>query len=152
MVKKASQTEASGLMALPCACANLRRTTRVVTQLYSQEIRRSGLEPTQFTLLMALANTGEITQGRLADRHAIDSTTLTRTLDRLRHQGWVVSKLGADRRERLWRLTPAGRKQLQRARPHWERAQKKLRKQLGEKDWNLLQTTLLRAAQAAREI
>ncbi|MCH8268893.1 MAG: transposase [Acidobacteria bacterium] len=47
-----------------------------MTQLYSQELRKVGLEPTQFTLLLALSRVGEITQGGLGARHAIDSTTL----------------------------------------------------------------------------
>ncbi len=136
---------------LLCACANLRRAARAVTQLYSQEIRRSGVDGTQFSLLMALAHTGEITQGRLGERLVIDSTTLTRTLAPLRARGWTASKPGADRRQRLWRLTPAGRRQLKRARPHWERAQKRLRKELGEAEWNSLQTSLAWTAQAAQQ-
>ncbi len=135
---------------LLCACANLRRAARAVTQLYSREIRRSGVDVTQFSLLMALARAGEITQGRLGERLVIDSTTLTRTLVPLCARGWIASKPGADRRQRLWRLTPAGRRQLQRARPHWERAQKRLRRELGEVEWNSLQTSLTRTAQAAQ--
>ncbi len=133
---------------LLCACANLRRAARAVTQLYSQEIRRSGVDATQASLLMALGHAGEITQGRLGEHLVIDSTTLTRTLAPLRARGWIASRPGADRRQRLWRLTPAGRRQLQRVRPHWERAQKRLRKELGEADWNRLQTALGRVTAA----
>ncbi len=135
---------------LLCACANLRRAARAVTQLYSREIRRSGVDVTQFSLLMALARAGEITQGRLGEHLVIDSTTLTRTLAPLRDRGWIASKPGADRRERLWRLTPAGRRQLRRARPHWERAQKRLRKELGEAEWKSLQASVARTTQAAQ--
>ena len=145
-----AQRKEAEITALPCACANLRRAARAVTQLYSQEIRRSGVDATQFSLLMALGHAGETTQGRLGERLVIDSTTLTRTLAPLRARGWIASKPGADRRQRLWRLTPAGRRQLQRARPHWERAQKRLRKALGEAEWNSLQTSVARTAQAAQ--
>ncbi len=137
---------------LLCACANLRRAARAVTQLYSREIRRSGVDATQFSLLMALARAREITQGRLGEHLVIDSTTLTRTLAPLRARGWIASKTGADRRQRLWCLTPAGRRQLQRTRPHWERAQKRLRKELGEAEWNNLQTSLAWTAQAAQQV
>ncbi len=145
-----AQRKEAEITVLPCACANLRRAARAVTQLYSQEIRRSGVDGTQFSLLMALAHAGEITQGRLGERLVIDSTTLTRTLAPLRARGWIASKPGADRRQRLWRLTPAGRRQLQRARPHWERAQKRLRKELGEAEWNSLQASVARTTQAAQ--
>lgn len=151
-MKKSSQAEARELMALPCACANLRRAARAVTQLYAREMKQSGIEPAQLGLLLVMSASGEMTQGQLGDRLTIDSTTLTRTLAPLRANGWITSKQGADRRELLWRITPAGQRQLKKARPHWDRAQKKLREKLGEKDWNLLQTTLPRAAQAAQEI
>ena len=36
---------------LACACANLRRTARVVTQLYEAELQGTGLRVTQLTLL-----------------------------------------------------------------------------------------------------
>ena len=151
MTRRATaQRKEAEITVLPCACTNLRRAARAVTQLYSQEIRRSGVDGTQFSLLMALAHAGEITQGRLGERLVIDSTTLTRTLAPLCARGWIASKPGTDRRQRFWRLTPAGRRQLQRARPHWERAQKRLRKALGEAEWNSLQTSLARAAQAAQ--
>ncbi len=145
-----AQRKEAEITVLPCACANLRRAARAVTQLYSQEIRRSGVDATQVSLLMALARAGEITQGHLGEHLVIDSTTLTRTLAPLRARGWITSRPGADRRQRLWRLTPAGRRQLQRTRPHWERAQKRLRKELGEAEWNNLQTAVARTTQAAQ--
>jgi len=32
------------LFALPCACQNLRRVTRLVTRIYNQELRNAGIE------------------------------------------------------------------------------------------------------------
>ena len=135
---------------LPCACSNLRRASRAVTQLYDQELRKAGLEPTQFTLLLALSRGGEMTQGGLGMRHAIDSTTLTRTLAPLRKRGWIEAKPGADRREKLLSLTSAGRRKLRRALPHWRRAQRRLRAALGEVEWGPLQATITEVAAAAK--
>src|ERR1700736_6036427 len=101
---------AEALFALPCACQNLRRLSRVVTRIYDQELRRAGLEITQFGLLTALAAVGEANQKRLSAGFAMDSTTLTRTLGLLRNQGWVHARRGKDRRERLFRLTAAGKR------------------------------------------
>ena len=47
---------------LPCACANIRRAARAVTHLYDQELSGTGLDATQFTIVMALSRTGEISQ------------------------------------------------------------------------------------------
>ena len=72
---------------LPCACANLRRTARAVTRMYNYELRRTGLELTQFTLLMTLSIVGETTQGQLGNLLALDSTSLTRMLKPLSRWG-----------------------------------------------------------------
>ncbi|MBZ5564919.1 MAG: MarR family winged helix-turn-helix transcriptional regulator [Acidobacteriia bacterium] len=138
------------LVGLPCACANLRRAARAVTQLYDEGLRGSGLRTTQFTLLQVLAITRRITQGRLGDLLSLDSTTLTRTLRPLVGKGWVRSAAGKDRRERLYQLTPAGRRELERARPAWARAQERLRKVLGDTSFERLQSALLEVAEAAR--
>src|SRR5438034_10486468 len=91
---------ATALFDLPCACQNLRRVTRVVTRIYDQELRKSGLEVTQFGLLTALAATGEANQKQLSTGLAMESTTLTRTLGLLRRRGWLRARRGYDRRER----------------------------------------------------
>jgi DNA-binding MarR family transcriptional regulator len=126
---------AEALFDLPCACQNLRRATRIVTRIYDQELKKADLEITQFGLLTALAVTGEVNQKRLSEGFAMDSTTLTRTLDRLRKQGWISVKRGRDRRERLFSLTAAGKRQLAKTKPYWDIAESRLRNELGETGW-----------------
>src|SRR5262249_12748862 len=89
------------LFDLPCACQNLRRATRIVTRIYDQELKNTGLEVTQLGLLMALAAAGELNQKRLSEGFAMDSTTLTRTLERMYTRGWISMTQGADKRQRL---------------------------------------------------
>jgi len=126
---------AGGLFDLPCACQNLRRATRIVTRIYDQELKKAGLEITQFGLLTALAATGEVNQKRLSEGFVMESTTLTRTLDRMQKRGWIGVKSGADRREHLFSLTPAGKRQIAKAKPHWELAESRFRNELGEIGW-----------------
>jgi DNA-binding MarR family transcriptional regulator len=137
-------------VALPCACASLRRASRAVTQLYDRELRGSGLRVTQFTLLQALELGGNLTQGRLGELLSLDSTTLTRTLRPMLGRGWVRNLPGEDRRERHFQLTPAGRRQLEYARPGWERAQQRLQQALDAGDWQGMQTVLLAITGAAQ--
>jgi DNA-binding MarR family transcriptional regulator len=155
MVRKKRDVEnrsgAHRLPVLPCACANLRRAARAVTRLYDQELRGTGLNVTQFTLLQALALAGEISQGRLGNVLAIDSTTLTRTLTNLRASGWISVRAGADRRVRLIALTAPGRRQLERSTPSWERAQERLRRILGEPQWDSLRELTCTVVGSARE-
>jgi len=118
--------------------ASFRRATRALTQHYEEALRPLGLKGTQFTLLQALSLTGEVSQGKLGEILAIDSTTLTRTLAIMMRQGWIVSRPGEDRRERLLSLSKAGRAEYKRALPHWEKVQQELRAQFGDRRWNEL--------------
>lgn len=136
---------------LPCACAHLRRAARAVTQLYDRELRGTGLGVNQFTLLQALARVGEVSQGRLGHALSIDSTTLTRTLANLRRAGWISLRPGSDRRLRLISLTRSGRRQLERSTPSWERAQERLRRILGDPQWEELGELTHKVVRAARE-
>src|ERR1043165_1524401 len=126
-------------ISLGCACADLRRATRAVTQLYDAALRPEGLRATQFTLLQALDRAGTVTQGVLADITATDSTTLSRTLGLLEEARWIRSFPGGDRRERHIELTPAGRRVLERATPAWKSVQQQLRESLGESGWRALE-------------
>src|SRR6476646_11445835 len=123
------------LFDLPCACQNLRRATRIVTRIYDQKLAKAGIEITPFGLLTALNLTGEANQKRLSAGFAMDSTTLTRTLRPMLKQGWIRARRGKDKRERLFSLTRAGRRQLATAQPFWEAAQRRLRKELGDAGW-----------------
>ena len=137
------------IVTLPCACANLRRAARAVTQLYDGELHSSGVKITQFTLLQALARVPGVTQGRLGELLALDSTTLSRTLRPLIRRGWVRGAIGRDRRERVYELTGAGLTGFRRRRPQWERAQQRLRKALGTYEWKQMETDLVRITAAA---
>ncbi len=143
------ESSADTLFNLPCACQNLRRATRIVTRIYDRELTKANLDITQFGLLTALAATGEVNQKRLSAGLGMDSTTLTRTLARLRKHGWVRVRLGTDRRERLFSLTPAGARQLAEAKPRWDAAEQNLRYGLGERGWDVLQDTLSHLTKAA---
>src|ERR1700756_3363536 len=87
---------------LPCMCASLRTAARAVTQLYEEEMRPTGLRSSQFTILQALSLAGDVTQGKLGELLAMDSTSLTRTLAIMSRNGWIEKRRGQDRRE--WRL------------------------------------------------
>lgn len=137
---------------LPCACANLRRTARAVTKMYNYELRSTGLELTQLTLLMTLDKAGELTQGDLGKVLALDTTSLTRMLRPLVKNGWIAAKAGTDRRQRLLRVSTSGRRKLQQSRLDWDRAQRRLRESLGEQTWNQMGTLLTDVARAAAEM
>ena len=120
---------------LPCMCGSFRRTSRALTLLYEDALRPQGLRATQFTILQALSLTGEVKQSQLGEILAMDSTTLTRTLQIMGRKGWIAERRGEDRRERWLCLAKAGKAQFNRALPAWEKVQSRLRRRLGKQAW-----------------
>lgn len=136
---------------LECACANLRRAARLVTQLYSHEMG-GGLEPPQFALLSALARTRAAGQSTLGRVLGLDKTTLSRNLKLLLRNGWIESAPSTDRRERGYRLTSEGDRLLAATQPGWQRAQQRLRDVLPPGEWERMQSVFSRVAEAAEGV
>jgi len=116
----------------PCFCNTLRQASRAVSRLYDEEMRGVGLRTTQYSLLRVLAKAGEVRLGDLGALTFLDETTLSHNLPLLDRAGWVAVRRGADRREKLLSITPAGTVKLAEARPAWERAQARMQELLPE--------------------
>jgi DNA-binding MarR family transcriptional regulator len=141
------KVDAAGLReaARACACANLRKAARAVTQVFDEALAPSGLRATQFTLLVTNRLTGASTINELAEKMAMDRTTLSRNLKPLMRSGLLEVRPGEDGRTRLVRITPAGEQALEEAYPFWKRAQQQTVSALGEERYDAL---LGNAAQA----
>lgn len=131
-----------GIVANTCACFNLRKASRTVTQLYDEILQPSGLLATQFTLLVAIAIAGSVTITRLAEKLVMDRTTLTRNLKPLERQGLIEIAPGQDQRTRVVTLTASGREALAKAIPLWEQAQASVVEGLGQNRWSTLLSNL----------
>ena len=127
-----------------CVCNTLRMVSRVVTQLYDDCLRPSGLRVTQFSILAAVARLGEASLKQLEDELAIDQTTLTRSLTLLERDGVLERASHPDGRIKAMRLTGKGRRALEVARPLWAQAQAKVLRELGTKAWTDAQRQLAR--------
>ncbi len=129
-----------------CTCASVRRAARAVTRLYDAALRPAGLKATQFTVLAALAERGELPLTRLAAALEMDRTTLTRNLRPLVARGLIEAGRDDDRRVRRLRLTDEGARTFERALPRWRDAQSRIVGALGDGRW----TELLRDLEAVR--
>src|SRR2546426_2921888 len=137
----------------PCVCNTLRMVSRVVTQLYDDVLRPSGLRVTQFSILATIGRMGEANLKQLENALAIDQTTLTRSLNLLERDGVIEHASHPDGRIKAMRLTSKGRRALAVARPLWTKAQDKALRELGTKAWADAQrrlTQLLRVAVTKR--
>jgi len=131
-----------GIVANTCACFNLRKASRAVTQLYDQILQPSGLLTTQFTLVVAISIAGSTTITRLAEDLVMDRTTLTRNLKPLERQGLIEIVPGQDQRTRVVALTAEGREALTKAIPLWEQVQASVVEGLGQNRWSRLLSDL----------
>jgi DNA-binding MarR family transcriptional regulator len=114
-----------------CACFNLRKAARTVTQLYDDALRPTGLRATQLPILGVLFAQSPMTVHELSEATAIDRTTLTRSLKPLERDGLIRSRSGGDRRVRELLLTSKGKRGLESAYPLWLAAQNQVRRRLG---------------------
>lgn len=124
------------MVALPgCVCASLRQVTRLVTQLYDDALRPSGLRAMQFQILMTFKHKGEATISELVPLLGLDQTTLTRSLALLERQHWIERIPKPDRRLRTYRLAEAGERALLVAMPHWAALQSRVLEHIGDAAW-----------------
>jgi DNA-binding MarR family transcriptional regulator len=113
-----------------CTCFALRKLTRTVTRLYDHELSRAGIKTTQFSLLKWIAHR-PLPIAELAARMNAERTTLTRNLRPLVDAGWVELRAGADARQRIATITPAGRRTIASGDSAWRVAQDRLESTLG---------------------
>ena len=116
-----------------CAATHTRRAARTITRAYDQALAPCGLKVTQFTILVTLAQTdfGSITA--MADRLALERSSLSRNLSRLEEQGYV--RTDKEGRSRTIAITAGGRKKLAEAYPLWRAAQETVEDALGTNTW-----------------
>ena len=138
-------------MGMTCACHNLRRTSRAVTQVFDAHFEQIGLKTTQFTVLAALSyeSEGRPTVTHLARVLVLEQSSLSRNLAVLERQGLLVLEPGEDKRERIVILTRAGRTLLARGYPVWKQAQAAVAGALGPADFDVQLRSLRRMARAA---
>lgn len=134
-----------------CTCAMLRRAARRVTLVYDEALKPHGLRLTQYSLLASVLRSGGMTITDLAERLAMERTTLTRNLKPLQAAGWVKVKPGPDRRSRSVEITSDGRRLVEEAFPKWQMAERELRKSMGREEAAELRQLLTMALQATDE-
>ena len=132
---------------LDCSCFAARRAARTITQHYERHLKPSGLRVSQFTLLTMLTLGGPQPLSRLADRMAVERTTLTRTLAPLLARGLVSESATGDRRVRLLAITKRGTAAAVAALPRWREAQRSIADRLGGDVIRALAATSVAAAE-----
>lgn len=122
----------------PCACFNVRRMSRAITQIYDEALKDSGVRGTQFSLLLGIAFKGQEGIGVIAEAMDMDRTTLSRNLKPLLAMKLVEERRAEDNRVRCLALTPKGESILEQCMPRWEQAQARVREGLTKAHFDAL--------------
>ena len=137
MGKEAPSADDCLAMGMTCACYNLRRASRAVTQVFDSYFEELGIKSTQYTVLAALSyeSDGRPTVSHLAGALVLEQSSLSRNLAVLERQRLIRLVAGdEDKRERVVLLTRAGKAMLARGYPLWKQAQAAVTGALDPKD------------------
>jgi DNA-binding MarR family transcriptional regulator len=145
---KKSRTDNDLQDVMDCTCLRIRRTTRLMTQIYEHALEGIGLTINQFGLLANLygvdhfRSTG-LSIGALSERLGTDPTTLNRTLKPLAAKRLVkTTPSPEDARRRIVCITHDGKREFLEAIPLWRRAQARVEGALGTKTKSTLNNLL----------
>ena len=124
-----------------CIALRLRLLNRVVTNLYDEALRPLDLKVSQLNILVVTAKLGLAQPAKVCDILHLDTSTLSRNVERMRAKGWLEVVPAEDARTQPFRLTAQGRRLLEKAVPAWEQAQRQAGELLGEDGVALLTKT-----------
>ena len=121
-----------------CACFNVRRVSRVITQFYDMKAGRHGLRPTQAPILRALQARSGWSMAELSEWLGMERTTLLRNLRPLQRDGLVRTKGSGRGGQVELELTEKGHAVLAKMLPAWRAAQDKVVAILGQERWSAI--------------
>src|SRR5215471_7903786 len=118
-----------------CLATRVRQVARLLSRIHDEAMAPTGLEGTQFSVLIGVARFGEAGApiGKLAEKLYLDRTTLTRNIGPLEKGGFVrVARSPTDARVKVVLLTRKGERAIADGMPLWEAAQETVKERLGQ--------------------
>jgi DNA-binding MarR family transcriptional regulator len=135
-------------IATSCIAGRLRLLNRVITNIYDNALRPLGVKLSQGNVLAVTAKLGVARPAEVCDILELDTSTLSRTVERMVANGWLEILPDEDGRSHPFRLTDAGRCLMEKAIPAWEKAQAQAKKILGDGGLAFLDAAIGRAKAA----
>lgn len=150
MICMETKNEKNKFVSLPSICPvfNIRAASRIITQIFDDTLKPSGLQVTQFTVLVGVHIFDTPSINVLAKGLVMDRTTLTRGLKPLESEGFIKIVSGEDKRTRFVKLTAKGKSAIEKTLPYWEKAREIVAKEFGEQNLG----GLLKDLESVREI
>ncbi|MEH6904125.1 MarR family transcriptional regulator [Bacillus sp. AFS006103] len=95
----------------------LHQLSRHLTNTLNDALKPLGLYGSQWSVIFVLKSKGSLTQKELCEYLFVEAPPMTRTIQRLVKQGYVLQVPGKDKREKLIQLTDVALKMF----PEWEK-------------------------------
>ena len=127
------------IIAQTCVAVRLRLLNRVVTNFYDEALRPLGLKVSQLNILIVTARLGLARPAQVCEILQLDASTLSRNVKPLQAHGWLEVVPDEDARAQPFRLTPQGKRLIEKAVPAWEEAQRRAKELLGDEGVALLE-------------
>jgi len=124
--------QAIDTIAKTCVAVRLRLLNRVVTNIFDNALRPLGLKASQLNILIVTAKLGLARPARVCEILQLDTSTLSRNVERMRAHGWLEVVPDEDARAQPFRLTPAGNRLIEKAFPKWQEGQRRAEALLGD--------------------
>lgn len=106
---------------------HIRRLQQIAVGIFMDETTEVNVTPVQFALLFAALKEPGLDQRTLAGRIGLDTSTIGAVIDRLESRDLIERNVSPDdKRVRLLRVTPAGKKLLDGVMPAMLRAQDRM--------------------------
>ena len=125
-------------IARTCIAVRLRLLNRVVTNFYDDALRPLGLKVSQLNILIVSAKLGLARPAQVCELLQLDTSTLSRNVERMKAHGWLEVVPEEDARAQPFRLTLQGKRLIRKAVPAWEEAQRRATELLGDEGIALL--------------
>src|SRR5215470_154230 len=138
-------------IAKTCVAVRLRLLNRVITNFYDEALRPLGLKVSQLNILIVTAKLGVARPAQVCAVLHLDTSTLSRNVERMRAHGWLEAVPDEDARAQPFRLTPQGRRLIEKAVPAWEEAQRQATELLGDAGIALLDNAAKKLRQTRPE-
>lgn len=134
-----------------CLVRAARRTANLLTRVFAERLSDVGIEPTQFTLLVAIAVSKARSASELAEQIGVERSTLVRNLGPMTSAGFIITEPGEGRRL-TYKLTPSGQAKLDQAMIRWRKMQGDLLDAMPEGALDAVQSQLALMRDAARQV
>ena len=109
-----------------CVASQIRQLNRSVSRIYDERLRPHGLTISQFNILVAIANMGEVSPQIIGSTLNLEKSTLSRGLERMIKKEWLEACYSEGGRVQTITLTEAGKRQILEASHSWSKAQEQV--------------------------